>query len=245
MRNSLLIIIFVTVISYSCNDDEKISTDSTLLEIQTETEWKSKNGPPIDYINKFDMSGDKIVLGPARNIYVSTDRGLNWTKTNFNLPYGCLSISDNMILVGTLDKGIYRSLDDGHSWEEVNNGIVIDQILSLEINNEFILAGTYGTSYEGSLYISYNNGDNWFSLNTNNDLQDMFSVATNGNDIFAGAGYARVFNSKSNDWKWSSAVVGSSAVGIVNAIEMEDNKIVAGIDKSGVFISFNKENDSG
>lgn len=107
-----------------------------------------------------------------------------WLQSNG--PYGgtihCLTVnSSNHIFAGTDDNGIFRSMDNGNTWTNVNNNDLFNTtIQALAINSSGdIFAGTMS-----GIYRSINNGDSWtkiFDSNTHSIAIDSAS----GN-IYAG-----------------------------------------------------------
>lgn len=68
----------------------------------------------------------------------------------------CLDSNEN-IFVGT-NNGIYRSQDGGMSWQQRNNGLILNTYFrTLEYSSKgYLLAGN-----RGAIFISYDLGDNW------------------------------------------------------------------------------------
>ena len=72
------------------------------------------------------------------------------------------------IFLGTFG-GVYRSIDNGNNWSEINNGLPYVFIVTMEISqNGHIYAGTWG---EG-VFRSTDNGDSWIQ-GTNSGLNDL------------------------------------------------------------------------
>jgi len=97
-------------------------------------------------------SGSYIFAGTNLGVYLSTDNGINWTQTSMPT-YGILSlaISGSNIAAGTYGYGVYLSKNNGVTWKEKNEGfqpilLLLPNIGSLIILNNYILAGTYENS---------------------------------------------------------------------------------------------------
>lgn len=71
----------------------------------------------------------------TQGLYLSTDGGNSWTKTGTSIPPSVESIVFNSIghlfLIGPGD-GIRRSIDDGNTWEFVNNGFSLQTPIGLK-----------------------------------------------------------------------------------------------------------------
>jgi len=102
----------------------------------------------------------------------STDEGDSWIAMNTNfwadikdifIPYR------DTIIVGSWDKGLYRSFDYGVTWAQINSGIEYTGIYKIVLlSNGELLVGTSG----GGVYKSTNWGNSWIHLywNTFGDL---------------------------------------------------------------------------
>lgn len=71
--------------------------------------------------------------------------------------------SSDVMYIGVWGEGIFRSLNLGQNWTEINNGLTNKYITAIERDSNGVLyAGTYG----GGIFISTNNGALWSSINT-------------------------------------------------------------------------------
>jgi len=81
-------------------------------------------------------------------IYKSTDNGDTWTEVNNGLTdlfIRSLASDDSVVYAGTQTGGIFKSDDQGGNWVSINEGFKeINEILSLEVINNYIYAGTKG-----------------------------------------------------------------------------------------------------
>jgi photosystem II stability/assembly factor-like uncharacterized protein len=69
--------------------------------------------------------------------------------------------------------GIYRSKDNGDSWNSINSGIISQQIQAItKSKNGIIYAGT-----NNGIFRSTDNGDNWTSINSGLSVTDIRSIA--------------------------------------------------------------------
>ncbi|MGB9913685.1 MAG: WD40/YVTN/BNR-like repeat-containing protein, partial [Candidatus Kapaibacteriota bacterium] len=76
--------------------------------------------------------------------------------------------SSDVMYIGVWGEGIFRSLNLGQNWTEINNGLTNKYITAIEKDSNGILyAGTYG----GGIFISTNNGALWSPIN--NDLPSL------------------------------------------------------------------------
>ena len=140
-----------------------------------------------------------------------------WSKTNFNeMNYGySMAYSNNIIYVGTLSKGMFKSTDNGNSWVEINNGLPIKQIWSVSVLDNIVFIGTNS----GGLYKSSNMGETW--ENANNGIASTTTIRDInrfGNKYFAASSNAGIYVSDNGvDWQQNnSGITGLVATCLLN-----------------------------
>ena len=91
-------------------------------------------------------------------------------------------------------EGMFRSTDNGDSWQEINTGINQSIIQAVTVtSDDFILAATDKT---GGIYRSTDNGQNWTLVNSGLTNTNIRSLAESANgDVFAGSEGGGVFRS--------------------------------------------------
>ncbi len=118
-------------------------------------------------------------------MYISAFSQTGFWKSLSQLP-GCypsliMSTPENTIFVAT-DSGLYRSRDDGETWQSACRGLpdlrpyqksIINAMV--QAGDDFILAGTI---FDGGLYRSSDEGDNWQKI-TNPDFREVQSIVRN------------------------------------------------------------------
>lgn len=86
-------------------------------------------------------------------VYVSNDRGANWTPLAANLPDSPVNVikedakNEALLYLGT-DNGVYTSLDGGSSWHAFDHGLTTAAVHDLVLQKEegHLLVGTHGRS---------------------------------------------------------------------------------------------------
>ena len=97
-----------------------------------------------------------------------------------------------------------------------------------------IFAGAeYSTYGYGGVYYTTNNGSNWIHTSLHN--QTVFSLATYGNNCFAGLGFDGVFHSANNGVNWLSINQGFITVPTIRALLIANNYVFAGTASSSIW----------
>ncbi len=190
---------------------------------------------------------DSIVLGISNStsgIYRSTNNGINWSKLGFDSTYitsivkkGNIIFLINSGLVGSIQKGIYRSDDTGETWICENTNLISRDISTIANNSQYIFAGTqFGVS------TSSTNGNNWTVTNSglkNEDMDDLVSLDNNlyasnfGFSDYPGSG---IFFSSNYGNSWINDDSGLTTTKIdCLAADKNTHRIYAGTYGGGVF----------
>jgi photosystem II stability/assembly factor-like uncharacterized protein len=183
----------------------------------------------LDYGTKWSAMNSGLTLSPDDNIFgftftksgyvlCSSLRGkvfrakineeiwtqvLNASATAFNSLAADSSgnIYFGTIAFGTNGNGIYKSADEGITWETVNNGLGSLNVVSIAtVADGTIYAGTLGMG----VFRSSNMGLSWEE--TNNGLDNLMVTCLNGNskgEIFAGSDGGGMQKSSDGGLSWS------------------------------------------
>jgi hypothetical protein len=174
--------------------------------------------------------GATTILGTDLGIFLSTQAGGTWTRSNagfktFSRVKSLASIGST-IIAGTVFDGNYRSSDGGNTWTSSNDGQYGADILTAR---DSLLVFVYGP-YVG---VSFDNGQHWdkalTGLATSNTIH---SVVTMGSTIFVGTQDSGVFLSNDIGQHWSEAHAGLEH-GWVNALAVCGGFMFAGTQTGG------------
>jgi hypothetical protein len=168
-----------------------------------------------------------------------------WVQTNgrFGSNVTALAVTGGGIFAGTLDNGIYRSIDSGTNWTAVYSGFpycpcpppmeclvaLKSNVLCLAADGNNIFAGT---SCAGVI-LSADNGTPWTSIGPASVV--IQSLAKIGPNLFAGTyGYSYRLADYAATW----AAVGSGLTNMtVLSFVVNNGRIFAGTNGGGVFVS--------
>ena len=125
-----------------------------------------------------------------------------WIQTNgpFGGSVSCVVFKDANIFAGTAGGGVYRSINNGTSWEAVNNGLPNGcDIKSLLVSGTNIFAALWAKG----VYRSTDNGLNWVMVNNGLTNFTVYCLSVfNDTNIFAGT-QAGVFRSTNSGENWT------------------------------------------
>lgn len=173
------------------------------------------NGISNLYVLGIFADASKVFAGTfGGGIYTSTNNGINWSKANSGycgqaiVDFGSTGSS----LFAATPNGVYKSIDQGETWTESNNGLAN----SLgNIHNVFSLASSGNTIYAGTekmgAYKSTDNGATWTAINNGllrGGVQDVISMKASGSTIFAGTYGWGIFRSTDGGNNWVQTITG-------------------------------------
>lgn len=98
-------------------------------------------------VNDVVEAANALLVGTSTGIYIGDPAGTQWSAaTNGFSGAACLRLiedGDGRAYAGSLDDGVFRSLDDGASWSDINNGLAGRTVTRLLVTSTGdIFAGT-------------------------------------------------------------------------------------------------------
>ena len=164
--------------------------------------WReSDTGLTSPQIYSLITVGSNLFIGSNDGVFLSVDGADHWTNVSTGLPKDyahSLAFSGNQIYACVGFKGVYRSVNNGESWSDINNDqLRTTYIYSLTAKDSSIYAGTaYGVYYSRDI------GGHW--ENVNYGLKSIFinSLTFVGNNVIAGTD-SGLFAFDKKDLSWS------------------------------------------
>jgi len=181
-------------INTDCDDCDNDGTDNNddIIE-QGDIIWERTAGPPISSVEV--LTAWKITVASNGNIwayqydnfdgdvlYLSTNSGDSWTKKSNRLFIGIYSLyvsPVNDYLFANTVSGLFRSTDDGASWENIMHYANVTGII-IAASGEIYMGYQKVDVREAVCYYSNDNGNTW--IEKSNGLNDSFQPVAIGKD---------------------------------------------------------------
>ena len=170
--------------------------------------WQQTNGPFGfgSYVIGFDSSGYVFAANDNINsdggIYRSSDNGNTWQHIGLLHEYVLAFVTDQngYVFAGTSGAGIFKSIDHGSSWTQMNNGLTDLSIdaMTLRLQDE-LFAGTRNSG----VFYSPDDGLQWFQRSAGLPDSRIGSLAANSaGTLFATTDSSGVFKSTNAGLTW-------------------------------------------
>ncbi len=196
------------------------------------------SGMTVGMIWSIDVaSNGTIYAGTEVGVFKSTNGGINWNTTALSgKDARAVSIDQSgNIYAGTWGFGVYKSTDQGASWQEKNNGIIFKAVHAFTINPlGELFVGTFG----GGVYKSTDNGNNW--VNTNMGYEFVWALgSTSDNKIIAGTYGLGMFVTTNSGSSWLNTNSGLPSSHIYTiSVDASDNIYISAW-AGGIYVSTN------
>ncbi len=185
-----------------------------------EYEWVPLISGIGNVISIMNVSSGDLFIGGWTGIYKSPNFGETWeqvleAESGGWVVNAIIENSDGILFAGVTDYfgggGVYRSLDNGDTWEHA--GLNNKFISSFAINsNGMLFAGSRG-DYEyggGGVFRSEDNGITWEQLTYNL----ITSLAIDPNDVIYAGGPGGVFRTADTGDSWEHIITGMGSVSV-------------------------------
>lgn len=176
-------------------------------------------------------------------LFVSTNNGNYWRKVNSGFTYGCKICFDssNNIFIGTYGTKIFRSLDNGQTWDEIfrfvsstYSAYITDLIVSP--SNHLYCSVFYSGGY--GVYRSTDGGINWFLVSSTIPSNYLSHLAVNlQSEIFGVSDSGYVYRTTDDGSSW---ICGNSKVDYINDLVINSSGTLFIATYQGVYYSQNK-----
>jgi hypothetical protein len=142
-----------------------------------------------------------FVASNLGQVWESTSEGFIWQPVG-NLPTQTevrLSASGQDLLAALKTGRVYRSTDDGKSWNASDTGITASEVRTMYYHNTLLLAAPI---LEPVLYRSTDFGENWTAVDSGYDATAVLDFTGIGTNIYAAAGDKGIYHSTNKGISW-------------------------------------------
>jgi photosystem II stability/assembly factor-like uncharacterized protein len=127
--------------------------------------------------------------------------------------------------------GVYRSDDDGTTWEEANVGLTNPYVFALAVTDNAVFVGTSG----GGAFRSTDDGASWTPVNDGLTNNVVFALAAGGGNVYAGTSGGGVYRSQDGGDHWTQVNNGLTGVYLRSLVASGSNVFAA--TATGIFYS--------
>lgn len=167
-----------SVISMAAGDSFIVAvTNKVELSTNDGQTWSSIKDPAFGYLA---VSNNRIYLALS-GLMVTSDFGNSWNLIN-NAAGISVAADDSVVFFGTQAGIIYRSTNNGQTWETKFNKAGA-YVYSLYKYDHYVFAGT-----DSGFYYSNDNGDTFINKNDNLSLSRITAIMVYNNYIYAANG---------------------------------------------------------
>ena len=195
---------------------------------KNEEKWNQANsGLSVLEVNSMCIRGNNIFVGTNGGVFCSTNNANSWTLSGLeDMEVQALLVGVDYILAATYINGIYRSTDDGMSWNKTNTG-GNSMFYSFAHIDSNLFAGVWGTGVARST----DNGENWTQQSNTGNWSTPYSLVSYSNNLFMG-GDDGVLLSGNYGESWTSIntgfpTYGNGTSGRVKSLAIFGHKLLA------------------
>lgn len=185
------------------------------------------------FINDVATDGTTLVVGggSAFGIFISDDKGLNWTyvdDTKTQIDISAVVVTGNVIFAsGRTRPGVlFKSTDKGVTWEEINVGTHVISDLCYQGSTLFM-----NVAYDG-LYRSNDDGITWQKVRSDPSNDAKISITPTHIHYLAGGKYA---SSANRGDSWTENLDGTTPGTSIGCLFAGSSYVFAGTWGTGVF----------
>ncbi|HQQ82122.1 MAG TPA: FG-GAP-like repeat-containing protein [Cyclobacteriaceae bacterium] len=206
-----------------------------LLSMNASAQWTQLPGITGGAVTEVATTNGITLVGTLVGVFKSSDAGLSWepmpiTALAVQPAIASISIINGVWYVGTMDRGVYFSSDNGATWSQPVSGMDNMQVNRVVALDTALFAAT--SSF--GILESVDQGQNWFHVDTFFMADEIRDIALDGQRLFV-ATAAGVFYSDDVSLGFSFSM--GLPTNDFLSVHATDNALFAGSWGSGVFKS--------
>ncbi len=185
----------------------------------------------VGWIWSLCFSNDVLFASTEQGVYKYT--GSDWTLTKLSgMDVRAITTADGALYAGTWGYGIYKSTDNGASWNSFNDGVGDYKVI------QSLCVDSSGNLFAGSFYggiLKKRAGETkWYKHDVGNNF--IWSLASTSNAIYAGLYGGGLYKSTDDGENWSP-ITSLNVPFIYSIITDKSNNVYVSSWSSGVFAS--------
>ncbi len=214
------------------------------VSVDSGNTWSSQGGGDIP---SFLIAQDSIVLSarytyetyPKSVIQRSSNYGTSWTK--LQLPFlqfaqvTGLAITPTSVILTTAEHGMFRSSDQGKTWDTLKNNLSAEPLSTLHADGPLYYCGT---SY-GKIFRSSDNGDSWQELASTSVQVPVTSILASGAMLYYSTLGGGLFRSTDSGISWKECTTGPMNKRIYSVVGSPPNLLAHSDQGESVYRSTN------
>ncbi len=172
--------------------------------------------PPVEVATVLCNHQNEIFVGTGYilqgdGVYFSSNGGGDWVQRGLvgQTVFSLTMNGEGTIFAGTKDNGVYKSADNGLTWEQINNGLYNKNIFRVKIVLNNLLFAC--SESDGGIYRSTNFGESWEITGVTAGTINRAIINETGNIFAATLFGVQKYNGQSGDW----SVLGLTSVSSV------------------------------
>ena len=208
-----------------------------LLQVNLFGQWKKIDLPDTTFFQQFGVSDlvkcNGSLIAHEDHLFISSNEGESWNHLPFAKAVYHLYSTGKILFLSTYDGQLFRSLDNGNTWINIDTTFLIYKSLPSP-NDVYMIAGVNSLDFDSTaifigtdagIFRSQNSGINWtsFSNGLPNDYDNLHftgitSLLINGSKIFAGTKDNGIYISTDKGNNWESINDGLPKVPTISAL---------------------------
>jgi photosystem II stability/assembly factor-like uncharacterized protein len=141
-------------------------------------------GNSLTYARGLALKSNSLYVASTGVFKISIVNGI-WQQSTIGLNgkfVEAVAAKDNDLYATVWNEGIYKSSDDGISWNAVNSGMLTKQVRTINTSGTDIYVGT-----TNGVFLSKDNGDSWIELDNALKEVDVKIITAQGTNLYFGS----------------------------------------------------------
>ncbi len=218
-------------------------SDSLFVSTNNGESWKNIKGDLVtEYASSLYKTDEYLFACFLDGTYRSSNNGATWDTLKYNskIITNVLDIifDNGDLFIVNYDLGVLKSIDDGTTWNQINNGITDIHLYNIDLLDNRICVA----SSTGKVFLSEDRGENWTLIKPSTTKYRISSILLTENIIFAGTTYTGapyvgdgIKLSFDNGLTWVDASKGLGNANTIKSIVRLNDYVYAGTANNSVY----------